>query len=343
MKARVWVRAGVPALVLVAASCTNTPDARPPAPTPHSSTPASAAPSSPPAEAVHPVSIPALMQKEFDGHLLRVGRVLSRQSAYTRYYVTYESGGFTISGIMNVPSGRGPFPALVVNHGYHPPDVYTNGRGLMREQDYLGRRGYIVLHPDYRNHAQSDDDPTNDLKLRLGYTEDVINAALALRASQLSYVDDERIGILGRSMGGGVTLNAAIVRPDLWKAIVLFAPVSSDYVDNFERWTRGDSQRRDLADRIIKTYGSPDSDPGFWRNISPVNFFDRIRVPVLVHHGTADESVPIEWTHRTVDALRAARKDVRFHSYPGQPHAFTSQWPLSMQRTVAFLDPLMKS
>jgi hypothetical protein len=46
----------------------------------------------------------------------------------------------------------------------------------MREQDYLAQRGYVVLHTDYRNHAQSSDDPRSELDLRLGYSEDVINA-----------------------------------------------------------------------------------------------------------------------------------------------------------------------
>ena len=134
-----------------------------------------------------PVSLQALMAKKYDGRKLRVGRVLDRTGAYTRYFVTYRSGNLAISGIMNVPTGKGPFPALVLNHGYIDPAIYTNGRGLMREQDYLARRGYVVLHTDYRNHAQSDDDPTAELELRLGYTEDVINAVLALSGRRCPY------------------------------------------------------------------------------------------------------------------------------------------------------------
>jgi dipeptidyl aminopeptidase/acylaminoacyl peptidase len=68
----------------------------------------------------------------------------------------------------------------------------------MREQDYLARRGYVVLHTDYRNHAASDDDPKADMQLRLGYTEDVINAVLAIKKSPLPYLDKERVGLLGR-------------------------------------------------------------------------------------------------------------------------------------------------
>ena len=165
---------------------------------------------------------------EYDGGGLQLGEVLDETSSYTRYFVTYRSGGLTISGVMNVPNGDGPFPALVLNHGYIDPDVYTNGRGLRREQDYLARHGYVVLHTDYRNHAQSDDDPNAEQNLRLGYTEDVVNAVLALRTSGLPAVDPNRIGLLGRSMGGGVTYNVLVAQPGLVDAAVVYAPVSSN-------------------------------------------------------------------------------------------------------------------
>jgi uncharacterized protein len=272
------------------------------------------------------------MTKKYDGRNLRRGRVLARNPAYTRYYVTYSSGPLTISGIMNVPRTPGPHPALVLNHGYIDPAVYTNGRGLMREQDYLARRGYVVLHTDYRNHAQSSNDPRADLNLRLGYTEDVINAVLALRKSP--YVDPGRIGLLGRSMGGGITYNVLVAQPGLVKAAVVFAPVSSDAVDNFNRWVRNE---RPIAATILRTYGEPSRNPTFWRNVSPVNFFDRITEPLLIQHGESDSTCPIAWSRKTLAALKADGKSATLYTYPGEEHAFGPAWPTSMARTVTFL------
>src|SRR3990172_6702033 len=83
---------------------------------------------------LNPLSIYAARQKEYDGRDLALGLVLDDNSAYTRYFATYKSGALTISGIMNVPKGGGPFPVIITNHGYIDPDVYTNGRGLKREQ-----------------------------------------------------------------------------------------------------------------------------------------------------------------------------------------------------------------
>jgi dipeptidyl aminopeptidase/acylaminoacyl peptidase len=328
------------ALAAFASACTaapKTPTARPIPPVLSTSSPTPTAALRPVA---NPVSLLALTQKHFDGRGFKVGRVIRTNGAYTRYFVTYRSGDLRISGIMNVPAGKGPFPVLIFNHGHIEPAVYRNGQGLGREQDYLARHGYVIVHTDYRNHAQSDDDPTNELKLRIGYTEDVVNAVLAIRAAKLPYIDLERIGMLGRSMGGGITYNALVVVPDLVKAAVVYAPVSSDYADNFNRWILPQEQ---LAGRILDAYGSPKDNPAFWRGVSAVNYFDRIAVPLLIHHGTADERCPIEWTRRTVAALEKAGVDVTLYTYPGEHHEFAPQWLTSIKRTRAFFDARLKA
>lgn len=281
------------------------------------------------------------MRKRYDGRDLRLMRVLDRTDAYTRYHVTYKSGRLTISGILNLPTGQGPFPALVLAHGHIDQAIYTNGRGLTREQDYLARAGYVVLHTDYRNHAQSSDDPNNEVDLRLGYTEDVINAVHALRASSLR-IDKQNIGLLGRSMGGGIAYNVLVAQPGLVKAAVVFAPVSSDAVDNFNRWVRRDSQNQGVSRQIISRYGAPEKNPGFWRNLSARNFFGRVTEPLLIHHGTADDTCPIAWSRTTETALKAEGKSVLMYTYPGEHHAFGPDWPLSMRRTVSFLDNRLK-
>ena len=285
-----------------------------------------------------PVSLPALFVKEYDGGGLRLGEVLARTDAYTRYFVTYRSDGRRVSGILNVPSRRGPHPALVLAHGYIDPATYVNGQGLMREQDWLARAGYLVLHTDYRNHAQSDDDPRSERNMRLGYAVDTINAVHALRGTRVVRVDDDRIGLLGRSMGGGVVYNVLTAQPGLVDAAVVYAPVSSRTADNFNRWIRDDPGRGTLSDFILRRYGEPRENPRFWRAVSPRSYFDRVTEPVMIHHGTADESCPIRWSRATLRAMKAAGVDARMLTYPGEPHAFVGAWPLSMRRTTAFFD-----
>jgi dipeptidyl aminopeptidase/acylaminoacyl peptidase len=208
---------------------------------------------------------------------------------------------------------------------------------MRREQDWLARAGYVVLHTDYRNHAFSSQDPSSEREMRLGYTVDTINAVHALRRTSLAPIDDERVGLVGRSMGGGVVYNVLVAQPGLVDAAVVFAPVSSRTADNFDRWIRDDPGRSALSDFILRKYGEPRDNPRFWRQVSPRTYFDRITEPLMIHHGTADESCPLRWTRATKRALDEVGADSRLHVYPGEPHAFVADWPLSMRRTTAFL------
>ncbi|MDD5593794.1 MAG: alpha/beta fold hydrolase [Candidatus Margulisbacteria bacterium] len=287
-------------------------------------------------------SLPALMARDYNGRDLTLKKVLASNSVYTRYLITYKSDDLTISGIMNRPKGAGPFPVLILNHGFIDPSIYTNGRGLKREQDYLARHGYIVIHPDYRNHAFSDKDPNDLAGFRLGYAIDAINCIMAVKNSDKPYFNKDKIGLLGHSMGGGVVLNVLVTKPELAQAAVLFAPVSADYRDNFTRWLWRRKHHPEVAEKIIAKYGSPESNPEFWAGLSAVNYLDRIKAPIMLNHGTADQSVPFDWSLRLEKELKDHGKSVVFYQYPGEHHEFGPQWPLLMQRTVKFFDQYLK-
>ncbi|WP_370618106.1 alpha/beta hydrolase family protein [Mumia sp. Pv 4-285] len=305
----------------------------PAAPSPSPSAPPPTPPALPTAEST--VSLPALMAKEYDGRALRLRETLARTDSYVRHAVTYRSGDLRISGILNIPRGDGPFPVAILAHGYIDPAIYTTGRGMMREQDYLAREGFAVLHVDYRNHASSDDDPTAERDLRLGYTEDVINAVHAVRRSDDPRLDGERVGLVGRSMGGGVVQNVLVTQPGLVDAAVVFASVSSDTVDNYERWIAND--RPEVAARIVRAHGTPEENPTFWAQASPRTYVDRATEPLLILHGTADDTCPPRWARQTAAAFEGAGKAVRLVWFEGEGHAFGPQWPASMRQTVRFL------
>ncbi len=335
----------VVAMVLLVSACASgddPPSASGSAPSPRGSptpnpTP-SASPSQDPAgEDLPPVgdqvSLAALMREDLRGGRIRLGRQILANEAYTRHEVTYPSGDVTVSGVLLRPRGRGPFPAVVLNHGYIEPSIYVTGQGLMREQDHLARAGFVVLHTDYRGHAGSDPASERSRETRLGYTRDTINAVQSVKKQ--SYVDPGRVAMLGRSMGGGVTYNAIVAKPGLVRAAVVFAPVSSDFVDNFNRWTV--AERPEAAAATYRRWGTPEDEPEFYAGLSARTYFDRITEPVLIHHGTLDESCPVRWSRTTQRLLRGAGVDSTLEIYRGEQHAFGPQWPLSMERTVRFL------
>lgn len=289
---------------------------------------------------IHPDSIPAMSEKQYNGSDLKLEKVLASNEFYTRYSITYKSEGLKISGIMNVPKGKGPFPILILNHGFIEPQNYTNGQGLKREQDYFARNGYVVLHSDYRNYGYSDYDPNNDIRPRSGFMEDVINAIEALKKSDLPYLDKENIGMLGHSMGGGIAINVMVTKPDIAKAYVLLAPISSDYQQNFDRWV-SDSWP-EVAQEFYSIYGTPEENPELWNSISAKNYLNKVSSPVMIHQGALDQDVPVEWSRDLNDMLKEKGKDVTYFEYPNEGHTFFDAQDIVMKRTLDFFDSQLK-
>lgn len=280
------------------------------------------------------VSLPALQQHRYDGHGLRITRTLAAGPVFTRYAVRYLSGALTVTGVLNVPGGGGRHPVVVLAHGYADHTRYTTGSMLTREQVALVRSGFVALAIDYRNYAGSSRETGDPVARPLGYPADLVNAVTAVRASRLPFLDGSRVGLLGRSMGGGVVLDALAARPHLAQAAVLSSPVSSMAADQYARWVLTDTS---LRRRVVTAYGTPTTNPGFWRRASVRDYLGRIDVPLQIHHGTADLMCPIRWSEATTTELRAQGKDVTLYEYPGEGHRFDASSSKVMARTLHFL------
>lgn len=266
---------------------------------------------------------------------LTLDRVLADNAAYTRHSIYYYSNNVKVSGIMNIPKGEGPFPLLILNHGYIDPAVYTQGRGLKREQDFLARAGFAVLHTDYRGHGPSDPNPdgTDIADGGIGYSMDSANAVLAVRAADLPGVDATKVGMLGHSMGGGVTMNVAVSRPDLVDAVVLYAPVHGNAYENFLRW-RADTEGR--ARETLEALGTILDNPGAWEGLSYGARLANVDAPVALFHGTNDRDVPVAWSDELAADLEGLGKEVEYVVYPGEGHEFGPRWTDFMNTTAGF-------
>ena len=286
------------------------------------------------------VDLPALIRHRYDGHALRRTRVLDRSATAERWAVTYRGDGLRLTGTLARPRTPGRHPVVVALHGWIRSDRYVRGAGLLREEARLLSQGFTVLHPDYRNFGGSDRGTGRAVAHPVGYPADVLNAVVALRRARVPGVDTSRIALLGRSMGGGVAMQAAVARPSWFAAVVLYSPVSSDAAADYDRWV---VPNRALRQRVQRAYGTPESRPDRWQRASVATYLSRITAPVRIHHGTADPVCPERWSVATAGLLRAAGDDVRLRTYAGEQHRFDRQWPVFMGRVSRFLRDRLRS
>lgn len=335
---------------------TNTPTETP-SPTPthtptHTATPtATRTPTATPTP-LHPLMIAQMRQQSYPGSEIVIEETLDPGANYNRYYASYQSEGNTIYALLTVPFGDPPpggFPVIVFNHGYISPDEYRTTERYVAYVDGFARNGYIVFRSDYRGHDRSEGEATGGYGSP-AYTIDVLNAVSSLK--KYPAANPNAIGMWGHSMGGHITLRAMVTTDDI-KAGVIWGGVVASYPDLFERWRRGNpneptptpdpnSRRGRWRRELTAIYGSPDENPDFWAAVSPNTFVSDISGPIQLHHGTADETVPVVFSELLYDEMQAAGVPVELYEYDGDNHNLSLFFSTAMQRSVQFFDRYLK-
>ncbi len=303
-----------------------------------------------PTPTLHPLMISALRSREYLGSDIIIEETLEPGGNYNRYLASYQSDGLKIYALLTVPNGERPasgWPVIVFNHGYIPPAQYRPTERYVAYVDALARNGYLVFRPDYRGHGNSEGIASGAYGSP-DYVIDVLNAVAALK--RYPQADPNRIGMWGHSMGGYITLRAMVTDPDI-KAGVIWAGVVASYEDLLTRWRRtatpGPGTLTPLAPRgwrgfPVNEFGAPEENPSFWNSISANYFLTDLSGPLQLHHGTADTSVPLEFSQTLAEQLDAAGRPGELYVYEGDNHNLSGFFSLAMQRTVEFFDRHVK-
>jgi uncharacterized protein len=298
-------------------------------------------PTSDPWAQYEPYTIEALRNRTYGTEAqIEIVRVMEETRNFTRYLIAYRSDGLRITGMMNRPTSAGPFPVVILNHGYYPLDVYQTGNGSRLAADYLADRGFLTLSPDFRSHAGSDDAPN---LFRAGHVIDTLN--LIPLAQKLPDAQPGKVGMWGHSNGGAITAKSIVISDQI-AAAVIYSPASSniteDYLFRVER-SRSRSgqppgQRTGVIDRVnIEFPVKPEEAPDLYERLSPLPYLKYVIAPIQIHWGTADETVPYKWPGDLLEGLKAAGKQVEYFEYAGQPHSFNGEAnQLYLKRTAEF-------
>jgi dipeptidyl aminopeptidase/acylaminoacyl peptidase len=124
----------------------------------------------------------------------------------------------------------------------------------------------------------------------------------------------------GHSNGGAITAKALTVSDQIAAALV-YAPASSNIVQDYEFRTRMAALRGAQINPTNWPVG-PNEAPDLYERLSPLNYAQYVTASVRIIWGTRDAVVPRPWAEDLYTSLLDAGVDVEFVVYPDQPHSF---------------------
>ena len=141
--------------------------------------------------------------------------------------------------------------------------------------------------------------------------------------------DPARIGVMGGSYGGYMTMASLTHYPDLFAAGATICGVVNfeTFFENTEPWMS-----------VISTteYGDPETERDLLRTLSPIHTIDRVQAPTLVLHGANDTNVPVVEAEQVVESLRARDVPVEYVLFPDEGHGFRKR-ENKVEATVAIV------
>ena len=226
-----------------------------------------------------------------------------------------------VPGVLYKPhqaSAESKAPALVLVHGGPGGQAQVGYSALTQA---LTNRGYVVF--DINNRGSSGYGKTfyqmDDRKHGEADLGDVVESKRML--AQLGYVDTTKIGIIGGSYGGYMTLAALTLQPDAFKVGVdLFG------ISNWVRTlTNVPPYWESFRAALYEEMGDPKTDSARLHRISPLFNADRIKAPLMVLQGANDPRVLQVESDEIVAAARKNGVPVEYIVFPDEGHGFVKK------------------
>ena len=221
--------------------------------------------------------------------------------------------GLELSGWLYRPKGHaGPAPYVISFHG--GPEGQERP-AFRSEYQALLLAGIGVFAPNVRGSSGFGKNFVNldNGQLRFDGLKDIKSCVDYLVDTKIA--DPKRIGIVGGSYGGYMTLVGLTEYPELFAAGVdLFGMVNFfTFFEHTEPW---------MAAISTTEYGDPKTQADLLRSLSPLAKLDRIRVPLMVQHGANDTNVPVVEAEQVVNNLKKRSVPVEDVLFPDEGHGW---------------------
>lgn len=265
------------------------------------------------------------LNRNMDTENLVVSRVVSFKS----------EGAIDIPSLLYKPYAAtpgNPSPALIWIHGGPGGPGGQSKKGYRAEIQHLVNQGYAVLavnnrgssgygkkfyHLDDRKHGEAD-------------LKDIVAAKAYLQS--LSWVEKERIGVIGTGYGGYLTMAAMTFTDEFKVGIDIFGVMNWERtLKNIPPWWTS------IKDALYDEMGDPANDQERHRRISPLFHADRITKPVLIAQGANDPRVLQVESDEMVEAIRVQEVPVEYVLFVDEGHGFRKKENRIKAQTAYFM------
>lgn len=207
-------------------------------------------------------------------------------------------------------------PLLILPHGGVHADFSSSAAHVVQE---LVQQGYSVIAPDYRG-STGYGGGFYQLIDYGGREVDDVYLAREWMLENYAFLDPKRVGIIGWSHGGLITLMNIFQHPDAFAVAYAGVPVS----DLVARMGYKSPSYQRLFSAPYHIGKSAEADVEEYLRRSPVTYADRLQTPLLIHTNTNDEDVNVLEVRRLIAALQAAGKKFEYRIYDNAPggHSF---------------------
>lgn len=206
----------------------------------------------------------------------------------------------------------GPGPTVLSFHG--GPEGQERPRFRSTYQALLAR-GIAVFAPNVRGSSGFGKKFVNldNGALRMNGIKDIESCVAYVIAAGVA--DPRRIGIMGGSYGGYMTMAGLTEYPELFAAGAnLFGVVNFEtFFAHTEPW---------MAAISTVEYGDPKTEREMLRELSPIHKIERVLAPTIVLHGANDTNVPVVEAEQVVDDLKRRGIPVEYILFPDEGHGF---------------------
>ncbi|HSR18612.1 MAG TPA: prolyl oligopeptidase family serine peptidase [Ignavibacteriaceae bacterium] len=211
------------------------------------------------------------------------------------------------------------YPLIVFPHSGVHANFSTYYSHIVKE---LIAQQYIVVSAE--NRGSTGYGKGHYEKIDYGNREiDDVDSSRKYMLDNYEFIDPERVGIVGWSHGGLISLMSIFEYPENYK--VAFAGVPVSYLI-----TRLGYMEKDYLDLYSADYHigqTIEQNPEKYKRRSPVHSAYKLQTPLLVHTNTNDEDVNVIEIEMLIDTLKALNKDFEyeiFRDFPGG-HSFDRQ------------------